>query len=131
MGADLRRSLLRRRGVDYRILNSWPAVLRCLAVEMGSDLDVGVPFYGSAPKTKDVPRIKAALLIHYAENDDRINAMRPAYEAALKASSATFQMHTYSGTRHGFHNNSTPRFDEMAAKLAWERTIAFFRKHLS
>ena len=106
-------------------------VVNALAVEMGSDLDAGVPFYGRAAKTEDVPRIKAPLLIHYAENDDRVNAMRPDYEAALKASGATFEMYTYPGTRHGFHNNSTPRFDEAAAKLAWERTIAFFKKHLS
>jgi carboxymethylenebutenolidase len=106
-------------------------VVNALAVEMGSDLDAGVPFYGRAAKTEDVPRIKASLLIHYAENDDRINAMRPDYEAALKASGATFEMYTYPGTRHGFHNNSTPRFDEAAAKLAWERTITFFKKHLS
>jgi carboxymethylenebutenolidase len=105
--------------------------VNALAVEMESGLDAGVPFYGRAAKTEDVPRIKAPLLIHYAENDDRINAMRPDYEAALKASGATFEMYTYPGTRHGFHNNSTPRFDEAAAKLAWERTMAFFKKHLS
>lgn len=106
-------------------------VINALAVEMGSDLDAGVPFYGRAAKTGDVPRIKAPLLIHYAENDDRINAMRPDYEAALKANSVVFEMHTYPGTRHGFHNNSTQRFDEAAAKLAWERTIEFFMKHLT
>jgi carboxymethylenebutenolidase len=82
-------------------------------------------------KDEDVPRIKAPLLIHYAENDDRINAMRPDYEAALKAKGATFEMYTYPGTRHGFHNNSTTRFNEAAAKLAWERTIAFFKKNLT
>ncbi len=106
-------------------------VINALAVEMGSDLDAGVPFYGRAAKTGDVPRIKAPLLIHYAENDDRINAMRPDYEAALKANGVVFEMHTYPGTRHGFHNNSTQRFDEAAAKLAWERTIEFFMKHLT
>ncbi len=78
-----------------------------------------------------MPRIKAPLLIHYAENDDRINAMRPDYDAALRANGATFEMYTYPGTRHGFHNNSTSRFDEAAAKLAWERTIEFFMKHLT
>jgi len=105
--------------------------VNALAVEMGGDLNAGVPFYGRAAKTEDVPRIKAPLLIHYAENDDRVNAMRPDYEAALKASGATFEMYTYPGTRHGFHNNSTQRFNEEAAKLAWERTIAFFKKYLS
>ena len=102
-----------------------------LAVAMGGDLNAGVPFYGRAAKTEDVPRIKAPLLIHYAEDDERINAMRAEYEAALKANGVTYEMHSYPGTRHGFHNNSTPRFDEAAAKLAWERTIAFFKKHLS
>lgn len=106
-------------------------VVNALAVELGGDLDAGVPFYGRAPRTEDVSRIKAPLLIHYAENDDRINAMRPDYEAALKANGVAYEMHTYPGTRHGFHNNSTPRYDEAAAKLAWERTIAFFKKHLS
>ena len=102
-----------------------------LAVRMGSDLNAGVPFYGRAPKTADVARIKAALLINYAGNDPRINKMAPDYTAALKANGVTHEVHTYPGTRHGFHNNSTPRYDEAAAKLAWERTVAFFRKHLS
>ncbi len=106
-------------------------VVNALAVEMGSDLNAGAPFYGAAAKTEDVPKIKAPLLIHYAENDDRINAMRPEYEAALKANGVDFEMHSYPGTRHGFHNNSTPRFDQAAADLAWERTIAFFKEHLS
>ena len=102
-----------------------------LAVRMGSDLNAGVPFYGRAPKTADVASIKAALLINYAGNDPRINKMAPDYTAALKANGVTHEVHTYPGTRHGFHNNSTPRYDEAAAKLAWERTVAFFRKHLS
>jgi carboxymethylenebutenolidase len=102
-----------------------------LAVQMGSDLNAGVPFYGRAPKTADVARIKAALLINYAGNDPRINKMAPDYTAALKANGVTHEVHTYPGTRHGFHNNSTPRYNEAAAKLAWERTVAFFRKHLS
>jgi carboxymethylenebutenolidase len=71
------------------------------------------------------------MLIQMAENDERINAMWPAYEAALKANGVHYQMHSYSGTRHGFHNNSTPRYNEAAANLAWERTIAFFKEHLS
>ena len=106
-------------------------VVNYLAVELGDDLNAGVPFYGRAPKSEDVPRIKAALLIHYAENDDRINGMRPDYEAALKESGVAFEMYSYPGTRHGFHNNSTARFDEAAAVLAWERTVTFFKEHLA
>ncbi len=106
-------------------------VINFLAVKMGSNLNAGAPFYGSAPKSEDVANIRAPLLIHYAENDDRINSKRPGYEAALKANNAKFEMHTYPGTRHGFHNNSTPRYNEAAAKLAWNRTIAFFKQHLS
>ena len=101
-----------------------------LAVTLGSDLQAGVPFYGAAPAAEDVAKIRAPLLIHFAEHDERINAMWPAYEAALKAHGVTYQMYTYPGTRHGFHNNSTPRYDEAAAKLAWERTMAFFTAHL-
>ncbi|MCH8096113.1 MAG: dienelactone hydrolase family protein [Proteobacteria bacterium] len=106
-------------------------VINFLAVEMGNDLNAGVPFYGRAPKSEDVVKIRAPLLIHYAENDPRINKTRPGYEAALKANKVAFEMHTYPGTRHGFHNNSTGRYDEAAAKLAWERTITFFKKQLS
>ena len=106
-------------------------VINFLAVEMGNDLNAGVPFYGRAPKSEDVVKIRAPLLIHYAENDPRINKGRPGYEAALKANKVAFEMHTYPGTRHGFHNNSTGRYDEAAAKLAWERTITFFKKQLS
>ena len=106
-------------------------VSNMLAVRMGSDLHASVPFYGAAAKGDDVAKIRAALLIHYAENDRRINGMRPDYEAALKANKVRFEMHSYPGTRHGFHNNSTPRFNETAAKLAWERTIAHFKQHLA
>jgi carboxymethylenebutenolidase len=102
-----------------------------LAVTMGSDLQAGVPFYGAAAETAGVPRIKAPLLIQYAENDQRINEMWPAFEAALKAAGVPHQMHIYPGTQHGFHNNSTPRYHEASAKLAWDRTIAFFRKTLA
>jgi carboxymethylenebutenolidase len=102
-----------------------------LAVTLGSDLNAGVPFYGAAPASEEVGKIQAPMLIHYAENDERINAMRPDYEAALKANGVTYEMHSYPGTQHGFHNNSTPRYNEAAAKLAWERTIAFFKQHLS
>ena len=106
-------------------------MINFLAVEMGGDLNAGVPFYGRAPKSEDVVKIRASLLIHYAENDPRINKTRPDYEAALKANKVAFEMHTYPGTRHGFHNNSTGRYDEAAANLAWERTIALFKKQLS
>jgi carboxymethylenebutenolidase len=102
-----------------------------LAVTLGSDLNAGAPFYGAAPSSDDVGKIQAPMLIHYAESDDRINAMQPDYEAALKANGVTYQMHSYPGTRHGFHNNSTPRYNEAAANQAWERTIAFFKQHLS
>jgi len=101
-----------------------------LAVELGTDLKAAVPFYGAAAETARVKEIKAALLIQYAENDERVNALWPAYEAALKATGAQYEMHMYPGTQHGFHNNSTPRYHEASAKLAWERTIAFFKKHL-
>jgi carboxymethylenebutenolidase len=102
-----------------------------LAVAIGSELNAGVPFYGAAPAAADVPKIKAALLVQYAGSDERINSMWPEYEAALKANSVDYRMHTYEGTNHGFHNNSTPRYNEAAADLAWERTIAFFKQHLA
>jgi carboxymethylenebutenolidase len=102
-----------------------------LATALGADLQAGVPFYGAAAETASVPKIKAPLLIHYAENDERINSLWPAYESALKAAGVSYEMHMYPGTQHGFHNNSTPRYQEAAAKLAWERTIAFFKKHLA
>ncbi len=94
------------------------------------DLGAAVPFYGNQPAAEDVAKIKAPLLIHYAENDARINAGWPAYEAALKAANVPYTMHQYPGTQHGFNNDTTPRYDEAAAKLAWSRTIEFFNKHL-
>jgi carboxymethylenebutenolidase len=101
-----------------------------LATALGPDLQAGVPFYGAAAETSAVPKIKAPLLIHYAENDERINGMWPAFEKALKAAGVAHEMHMYPGTQHCFHNNSTPRYKEEAAKLAWERTVAFFKKNL-
>lgn len=102
-----------------------------LATELGADLQAAAPFYGAAAPTAKVPAIKAALLIHYAENDERINSMWPAYETALKAAGVRYEMHKYPGTQHGFHNNSTPRYVEAQAKLAWERTVAHFKKYLA
>ena len=102
-----------------------------LAVELGSDLDAGVPFYGAAPASEDVSSIEAAMLIIMAGSDPRINAMWPDYEAALEANGVDYEMQMYEGTLHGFHNNSTPRYNEAAAALAWNRTVGFFREHLS
>ncbi len=94
------------------------------------DLGAAVPFYGNQPSAEDAAKIKSPLLIHYAENDDRINAGWPAYEAALKANNIQYTMYKYPGTQHGFNNDTTPRYDEAAAKLAWQRTIEFFNKNL-
>ena len=94
------------------------------------DLAAAVPFYGGQPNAADVAKIKAPLLIHYAALDERINAGWPAYEAALKANGVKYQMYMYPGTNHGFHNDTTPRYDEAAAKLAWSRTVAFFNANL-
>jgi len=102
-----------------------------LAVTLGAELNAGVPFYGPAPASSDVAKIKAPLLIQYAETDERINAMWPEFEAALKAQGVNYTMHQYPGTSHGFHNDSTPRFNREAADLAWERTLAFLKQHLA
>ena len=101
-----------------------------LAVMLGPDLKAAAPFYGAAPAASAVPDIKAQLVIHYAQNDERIDSMWPDYEKALKAANVKYEQYTYPGTQHGFHNNSTPRYKEDAAKLAWERTIGLFRKTL-
>jgi carboxymethylenebutenolidase len=93
-------------------------------------LGAAVPFYGSSPPTADVPKIKAPLMIQSAEVDDRINASWPEYETALKAAKVQYERHLYPGTQHGFHNDTTPRYDATAAKLAWDRTLAFFNQHL-
>lgn len=102
-----------------------------LAVELGGDLQAGVPFYGATAAAADVPRIEASLMIIYAESDPRINAMWPEYEAALDAAGVDYEMHMFPGTLHGFHNNSTPRYNEAAANLAWNRTVGFFRRRLA
>ena len=102
-----------------------------LAAMLGADMHAGVPYYGAAAETSSVAKIKAPLLIQYAENDERINAMWPTFETALKSAGVSHEAHFYPGTQHGFHNNSTPRYNEAAAKLSWERTIAHFKKHLA
>jgi len=102
-----------------------------LAVALGSDLAAGVPFYGAAAASEDVSEIEAAMLIVYAGTDQRINSMWPEYEAALQANDVSYEMQMLPGTLHGFHNNSTPRYNEAAAALAWNRTIGFFREHLT
>lgn len=94
------------------------------------DLAAAVPFYGNQPPAEDAAKIKAPLLLHYAGIDDRINAGWPAYEAALKAAGVHYEAFVYPNVQHGFNNDTTPRFDEASAKLAWQRTIAFFNAHL-
>lgn len=101
-----------------------------LAVRLPDLIKAAVPFYGGQPKAEDVPKLKAPLLLHYAEKDDRVNAGWPAYEAALKEHGKSYEVHFYPGTNHGFHNDTTPRYDEAAAKLAEQRTVDFFKKHL-
>lgn len=95
------------------------------------ELAAAVPFYGRQPRVEDVPRIRAPLLLHYAELDTGINNGWPAYEAALKAQGKTYEAYIYPGVNHGFHNDSTPRYDEAAAKLAWERTVGWFKRYLA
>jgi carboxymethylenebutenolidase len=95
------------------------------------ELSASVPFYGRQASVADVPKIQAPLLLQYAELDERINAGWPEYEAALKAAGKTYTAHIYPGVNHGFHNDSTPRYDEAAAELAWSRTIDFFKEHLA
>lgn len=104
-------------------------VVNQLAVRL-PDLGAGVPFYGSAPALEDVPSIQAPLMIQLAGLDERINSAYPAYEEALEASGKAFVVHVYEGANHGFHNDTTPRYDEAAARHAQERTIAFFNEHL-
>ena len=104
-------------------------IVNIMAVRI-PDLGAAVPFYGGQPSAADTAKIKAPLLIHYAGLDERLNAGWPAWEAALKANGVRYEMHKYPGTQHGFHNDSTPRYDEAAAKLAWSRTLAFFKEKL-
>jgi len=96
-----------------------------------SELAAAVPFYGRQVPAEQVAAIQAPLLLHFAEHDDNVNAGWPAYEAALKENGKTYEAHIYPGTNHGFHNDSTPRYDEAAAKLAWQRTVDWFGKYLA
>jgi carboxymethylenebutenolidase len=108
----------------------WGGGIVNLLATLMPDLAAGVPFYGSQPPAEEVAKIKAPLLIQYAETDDRINAGWPAFETALKAAKVPYTMYKYPGTQHGFNNDTTPRYDEAAAKLAWQRTVDFFNKNL-
>jgi carboxymethylenebutenolidase len=105
-------------------------IANTLAVRMGSELSAAVPFYGSQPPAAEVAKIKSPLLLQYASLDKRINDGWPAYEAALKANHVTYTAYMYEGANHGFHNDTTPRYDEAAAKLAWKRTLDFFNRYL-
>jgi len=105
-------------------------IVNQLAVRLGADLNAGVAFYGRQAGADDVPRIAAPLLLHYAGNDQGVNAGIAAYEAALKANNKVYTVYMYDGKQHGFHNDTTPRYDEGAAKLAWTRTLDFFNKYL-
>jgi carboxymethylenebutenolidase len=105
-------------------------VSNALAVRLGADLAAAVPYYGGQAPAADAARIKAPLLLHYASLDQRINAGWPAYEEALKANGIKYTMHMYENTNHGFHNDTTPRYDEAAAKLSWQRTLDHFNQYL-
>jgi len=105
-------------------------VVNQLAVRLGSDLNAGVAYYGAQPGAADVPKIQAPLMLHYAGNDQRIDDGIPAYETALKANNKKYELFKYDGTQHGFHNDTTPRYDANAAKLSWDRSLEFFKKNL-
>jgi carboxymethylenebutenolidase len=105
-------------------------IANSLAVRLGPDLNAAVPFYGAQPPAADAAKIKAPLLLQYAGLDTRITGNWPAYEEALKANHVTYAAYVYEGANHGFHNDTTPRYDEAAAKLAWKRTLDFFNKYL-
>jgi carboxymethylenebutenolidase len=107
------------------------SVVNQLAVRLGDDLEAAVPFYGGQPRAEDVPKIKAEVMIQYAENDERINAGAAAYEAALKANNVKYEQFYYPGTQHGFNNDTTPRFNKAQADIAMERTIALFTRTLA
>jgi carboxymethylenebutenolidase len=104
-------------------------VVNAMAVRF-PDLAGSVPYYGAQPAPADVAKIKAPLLVHYASEDANINKGIPAFESALKENKARYEMHIYPNTQHGFHNDTTPRYDEAAAKLSWQRTVDFFNKNV-
>jgi carboxymethylenebutenolidase len=106
------------------------SMVNTLAVRLGSDLSAAVPFYGGQPNAADAAKIKAPMLLHYGSLDARITGGWPAFEEALKANHVTYAGYVYEGANHGFHNDTTPRYDEAAAKLAWQRTTDFFNKYL-
>jgi carboxymethylenebutenolidase len=108
----------------------WGGAMSNRLATLVPELAAAVPFYGTAPNAADVPKIKAALLIHFAETDPGVNGSWPPYEEALKANKIQYEAHTYPGTQHGFNNDTTPRFNAEAAKLAWSRTIEFFKARL-
>src|SRR6185437_9605202 len=105
-------------------------MVNTLAVRLGSDLTAAVPFYGGQPNAADTAKIKAAMLLHYGGLDKRIDAGWPAFEEALKANHVTYNSYVNESANHGFHNDTTPRYDEFAAKLAWQHTVDFFNKYL-
>jgi carboxymethylenebutenolidase len=105
-------------------------IVNTMAVRMGTDLSAGVPFYGAQPSTVDTARIKAPMMLHYAALDTRITGGAAAFEDVLKANGVTYEAFVYDGANHGFHNDTTPRYDEAAAKIAWSRTLEFFNKYV-
>jgi carboxymethylenebutenolidase len=105
-------------------------IVNTLAVQLGPDLAAGVAFYGAQPPAADAAKVKAPLLLHYASLDTRLTGGWPAWDAALKANNVTHEGYVYEGANHGFHNDTTPRYDEAAAKLAWQRSVAWFNKYL-
>ncbi|HYZ87891.1 MAG TPA: dienelactone hydrolase family protein [Myxococcales bacterium] len=108
----------------------WGGGIANMLATRAPELKAAVPFYGAQPPGDDVAKIKAPLLIHYAQNDERINAGIPAFEGALKANHVRYELFIYPGTQHGFNNDTTPRYDKAAATLAWQRTMDFFKKNL-
>ncbi len=105
-------------------------IVNTLAVRLGADLAAGAPYYGSQPRAEDAAKIKAPLCLHYASMDARITGNWPAYETALKSAKVMYEGHIYEGAQHGFHNDSTPRYDKASADLSQQRTIAWFNKYL-
>ncbi|HEX2862347.1 MAG TPA: dienelactone hydrolase family protein [Lacunisphaera sp.] len=116
-------------GVVGFCFGGWMA--NTLACRLPGIVAAAVPYYGGAPTLTDAAKIKASVLLHFAELDARVNASWPDYEVALKAAGVEYEAHFYPGVNHGFHNDTTPRYDKAAAELSWERTVAFFRKKLS